>query len=90
MAFGLQAMDGLAFYNAGQVAGASQRHKHLQLVPALGPHGLRAPVEGLMAGTEPGETQLTLPFRHAFVRLDSFDAKALLARDGMLLQHIPI
>lgn len=25
--------DSLAFYNAGQVAGASQRHKHLQLIP---------------------------------------------------------
>ena len=26
-------MDGLGFYNAGTLAGASQRHKHLQLVP---------------------------------------------------------
>jgi sulfate adenylyltransferase (ADP) / ATP adenylyltransferase len=26
-------MDGLAFYNAGKIAGASQRHKHLQVVP---------------------------------------------------------
>jgi sulfate adenylyltransferase (ADP) / ATP adenylyltransferase len=25
--------DGLAFYNGGTIAGASQRHKHLQLVP---------------------------------------------------------
>ncbi len=25
--------DGLAFYNSGKIAGASQRHKHLQLVP---------------------------------------------------------
>ena len=29
----LREMDGLAFYNGGQVAGASQGHKHLQLVP---------------------------------------------------------
>jgi ATP adenylyltransferase len=29
----LAEVDGLAFYNAGKVAGASQRHKHLQLVP---------------------------------------------------------
>lgn len=27
--------DGLAFYNCGKVSGASQRHKHLQLVPRL-------------------------------------------------------
>ncbi|MGK7939160.1 MAG: phosphorylase [Crocosphaera sp.] len=26
-------IDGLAFYNNGKIAGASQRHKHLQLVP---------------------------------------------------------
>ncbi len=30
--------DGLGFYNAGEMAGASQRHKHLQVVPLpLGP-----------------------------------------------------
>ena len=29
----LAEVDGLAFYNAGEVAGASQPHKHLQLVP---------------------------------------------------------
>jgi sulfate adenylyltransferase (ADP) / ATP adenylyltransferase len=29
----LQEIDGLAFYNGGELAGASQRHKHLQLVP---------------------------------------------------------
>ena len=26
-------VDGLGFYNSGKIAGASQRHKHLQLVP---------------------------------------------------------
>jgi len=30
---GLAAVDGLAFYNGGTDAGASQPHKHLQLVP---------------------------------------------------------
>lgn len=29
----LQEIDGLAFFNSGPVAGASQHHKHLQLVP---------------------------------------------------------
>jgi ATP adenylyltransferase len=29
----MQEINGLAFYNGGKVAGASQRHKHLQLVP---------------------------------------------------------
>ena len=29
----LREIDGLIFYNGGKIAGASQRHKHLQLVP---------------------------------------------------------
>ena len=29
----LQEVDGLAFFNGGKLAGASQRHKHLQLIP---------------------------------------------------------
>lgn len=29
----LSQIDGLAFYNGGRLAGASQRHKHLQLIP---------------------------------------------------------
>ena len=29
----MQEIDGLAFYNGGKIAGASQRHKHLQLIP---------------------------------------------------------
>jgi len=35
----------LAFYNCGKVSGASQRHKHLQLIPGLGPEDHRAPIE---------------------------------------------
>ena len=42
-------LDGLAFYNSGEVAGASQRHKHLQLIQPLGPDGLRAPMEALLS-----------------------------------------
>lgn len=29
----LTEIDGLAFYNGGEIAGASQKHKHLQLIP---------------------------------------------------------
>ncbi|MDA8432406.1 MAG: hypothetical protein M0Z60_05510, partial [Nitrospiraceae bacterium] len=36
----LQEYDGLGFYNGGEAAGASQRHKHLQVVPLpLAPEG---------------------------------------------------
>ena len=38
--------DGLAFYNSGPIAGASQQHKHLQIVPLpLAPKGLMGPIE---------------------------------------------
>jgi sulfate adenylyltransferase (ADP) / ATP adenylyltransferase len=67
--------DGLAFYNGGQVAGASQKHKHLQLVPLpLTPTNVKLPIEPLIflasfttsVGTLPG-----LPFVHAFTHLNS-------------------
>jgi ATP adenylyltransferase len=63
--------DGLAFYNAGPVAGASQTHKHLQLVPfPLAPRGPDVPLEPLLASNEPWPTVGTisdLPFAHAFI-----------------------
>ena len=66
--------DGLGFYNGGPAAGASQRHKHLQIVPLpLDESGSPLPIEPLLAaarmdgfmGTIPG-----LPFPHAFAQLD--------------------
>jgi len=63
LALCMEGLDGLAFYNSGEMAGASQRHKHLQLTPPLGPEGLRAPMEKLlMTGRAPG-------FTHAVTRL---------------------
>jgi sulfate adenylyltransferase (ADP) / ATP adenylyltransferase len=72
--------NSLGFYNGGREAGASQQHKHLQLVPLpLAPEGPAVPIEPLLAaapqqgiGTVPG-----LPFRHAFVRLGSNADSAL-------------
>jgi ATP adenylyltransferase len=51
--------DALAFYNGGRAAGASQPHKHLQLVPVpFAAGGLRTPMDEAIA-------RGTLPFRHA-------------------------
>jgi ATP adenylyltransferase len=63
---------GLGFYNGGAAAGASQPHRHLQLVPLpLAAEGPAVPMAPLLAGGPargigvcPG-----LPFRHAFARL---------------------
>ncbi len=66
--------EGMAFYNGGIVAGASQQHKHLQMIPLpMAEIGPRVPIEPLFAGARfegalgivPG-----LPFVHSFARLD--------------------
>lgn len=57
-------LDGLGFYNAGALAGASQAHKHLQLVPLpLAPElDLPTPIEpAVRAGRLPFAGEL-LPF----------------------------
>jgi sulfate adenylyltransferase (ADP) / ATP adenylyltransferase len=64
----------LGFYNGGKVAGASQRHKHLQVVPLpLAASGLAVPIEAALAQAEfrgTIGTSLALPFVHAVARLD--------------------
>ncbi|MBW1852605.1 MAG: phosphorylase [Deltaproteobacteria bacterium] len=66
--------EGLVFYNGGEVAGASQKHKHLQMIPLpMAKNRPNVPIEPLFAsarferglGIVPG-----LPFVHSFARLD--------------------
>jgi ATP adenylyltransferase len=61
--------EGLAFYNGGVVAGASQAHKHLQQVPVpLGEGPGRTPMDPVLASTRLDEQVRTvpeLPFIHA-------------------------
>lgn len=69
----LNEFDGLGFYNGGRDAGASQPHKHLQIVPLpLGDEGRALPIDALIdaASPEPAIGRLPgLPFEHAFTRL---------------------
>ena len=73
----LAEIDGLVFYNGGRVAGASQPHKHLQLVPLPLDHGpWAAPIEAVFdswAASRNVNRLLRLPFRNAFSLLDGFD-----------------
>jgi ATP adenylyltransferase len=78
MAVALGEIDGLGFFNGGTAAGASQPHKHLQLVPLplAGDGGGQAlPIEPLLAPVlaeaEPGAPALVpaFPFRHAVLAL---------------------
>ena len=67
----LTEIDGLAFYNAGPVAGASQPHKHFQILPLDDPTLSPLPLDTLLrfaktdTGTIPG-----LPFLHAYAPMD--------------------
>ena len=73
LALGLEGVDGLAFYNSGEQAGASLRHKHLQLIAPLGPERLRAPMETLLVPRlVRGQVTAvpTLGFLHAAVGLE--------------------
>ena len=87
-------IDGLVFYNAGKTAGASQKHKHLQLVPfPLVPHGVNLPIEPAIA-TAQFEEEIgsvpTFPFVHAIAQLNSLTAESLLKRYYSLLRAVEI
>jgi ATP adenylyltransferase len=70
----LSTEGGLGFYNGGAAAGASQRHKHVQWIPA---DSGNASLLGLAASLPAGTTQGTvlrhpaLPFAHCLVRVDA-------------------
>ncbi|MDO8356194.1 MAG: phosphorylase [Nitrospirota bacterium] len=69
----LAEIDGLGFYNAGPAAGASQRHKHLQLIPLSALPEARLPIEPLLHAVKiAGTTGLVpgLPFLHAYAPMD--------------------
>lgn len=68
----LTEIDGLGFYNSGRVAGASQRHKHLQVVPLPLSAAERVPIEAaftLADWQNPIVRSAVLPFRHAAMPL---------------------
>ena len=72
----LAEIDGLVFYNGGKIAGASQKHKHLQLVPTpLAPNQTESiPIAPLLASAvfegDVGRVA-DLPFAHGFCRFDA-------------------
>jgi ATP adenylyltransferase len=72
----------IGFYNGGSGSGASQPHKHLQVVTLpLSPRAA-IPMAPLLAGNAPH-----LPFTHAFARIDSRTSAALHACYRELLRE---
>ncbi|MGB3309622.1 MAG: phosphorylase [Nodosilinea sp.] len=98
LALGMADIDGLAFYNGGRLAGASQRHKHLQLVPPpLCPDSSPLPLDSVIAALSdmvdagiPVRSPI-LPFHHAILPLTEQplpSAKTLYEAYRALLTHL--
>ncbi|WP_320824317.1 DUF4922 domain-containing protein [Reinekea sp.] len=73
----LDQVDGLMFYNGGPLAGASQTHRHFQLVPKdLGAGAL--PVEAAVHAWQRDPTQRIYPFVHRVHSLPNWQPETLL------------
>jgi len=94
----MNAIDGLAFYNSGKIAGASQRHKHLQLAPfPLDPTGVAAPIAAALGSPHHHGAIVHsphLPFPHALLWLPAdihtMSADAVNAAYRALLEAIGV
>jgi len=86
---GLGEIDGLGFYNSGPLAGASQPHRHLQLVPGpLGARGQHTPIDALVEAARFDDAvgmAPVLPFLHAVARLRA--CETLPASDAARVLH---
>jgi len=82
----LNEYDSLGFYNGGPEAGASQPHKHLQLVPLpLAPQGPPVPIAPLLTGLRGTAGAGTIPgfdFGHAFAVLSAATSERTAAREA--------
>jgi len=78
--------DSLGFYNGGPEAGASQSHKHLQLVPLpLAPQGPPVPIAPLLAGVRGPVGSGPIPafdFSHSFAILGAATSERAAAREA--------
>ena len=99
MLAGLAEYESLSFYNGGVIAGASQRHKHLQLVPlplsAEGPGVPIDPVIGKVLCEGKIGTSPAFPFVHAvapmnprWVRLPGSSGEEMLRAFHLMLKAV--
>lgn len=85
----LTEVDGLAFYNGGKIAGASQRHKHLQLVPLpFTPEGVGLPITPVLHDLQWQEDGIgtipAFPFIHGILPLPSHQPDPFQAAETLL------
>jgi ATP adenylyltransferase len=85
----LREADVLGFYNAGAAAGASERHRHFQLVPTpIGEPPLATPFDAVQADARFGGgigRVAALPFLHGVGRLRAIADKSAADAAGVLL-----
>ncbi|MEC4853195.1 MAG: phosphorylase, partial [Jaaginema sp. PMC 1079.18] len=97
----LAGVEGLAFYNGGAIAGASQPHKHLQLIPLVSEETVYSlPIAPAIAQIQWDTEIATIPvfnFPHAIAKFDfswqdslTEAATATLALYRRLLHHLGI
>lgn len=95
----MQEMDGIAFYNGGLSAGASQRHKHFHFIPyPLDNKLATVPIDTIFKALPRTVESISLdilPYRHVVSRIDwpNFDspdiaAELLLSKYRRLLKSI--
>lgn len=90
----MAAAPALGFYNGGEKAGASQPHKHLQVVPLpLGEGPAPTPVDAVVPHPAPRGALPALRFRHAIAPLlpsDATDGTVLLSLSRALLAEVGV
>ncbi len=86
-------IDGLGFYNNGKIAGASQRHKHLQLVPfPLIPELIKTPIDTIIETVEYQDNIGKIPcfnFPHGISKIELQDNQNILeiAQQSLDIYH---
>lgn len=77
----LKQVNGLAFYNGGALAGASQPHKHLQLVPyPISPEIEKVPINDLIVQNKKSQPIITLeelPFFHSIAFFEEVQEESI-------------
>ncbi|WP_017293764.1 ATP adenylyltransferase family protein [Geminocystis herdmanii] len=87
----LSEINGLGFYNSGKLSGASQPHKHLQLVPyPLAQEIETIPINDLVLSYRNTQEIITLkefPFLHSIVFFDSQQSSQVLSQITLKYYH---
>lgn len=86
----LAELNGLVFYNSGKLAGSSQSHRHLQMIPLPFASSSELPIESIIAQAQFRDgigTVSAFPFLHAIIRLGVDWSNSPAAAQSMLVNY---